>query len=124
MMFAYPINGQTWLICGGRKFDDQEMFNYAMGQLLAMKGCPSKIVHGDARGADAMADAWGHQMALTVVAMPADWEMYGNGAGPMRNQRMLGLKPALVIAFPGGKGTADMVRRAREAGIDVAEIGL
>jgi YspA, cpYpsA-related SLOG family len=122
MMFTYPINEQTWLICGGRDFADQEMFDRAMGDLLAMKGCPAKVVHGDARGADTMADAWGHRMAITVIAMPADWETYGNGAGPMRNQRMLDFKPALVIAFPGGKGTADMVSRARKAGIDVAEI--
>jgi Lhr-like helicase len=31
-------------------------------------------------------------------------------------------KPDLVIAFPGGRGTADMVGRARKAGIRVVEI--
>lgn len=30
-------------------------------------------------------------------------------------------KPDLVVAFPGGAGTADMVSRARRAGIDVLE---
>ena len=33
-------------------------------------------------------------------------------------------KPDLVIAFPGGKGTADMARRAREAGIEVIEVSI
>jgi hypothetical protein len=28
-----------------------------------------------------------------------------------------------VVAFPSGKGTADVVRRARAAGIEVREIG-
>jgi hypothetical protein len=28
-------------------------------------------------------------------------------------------KPDLVIAFPGGRGTADMVARARKAGVPV-----
>jgi hypothetical protein len=38
----------------------------------------------------------------------------------MRNQAMLDYgKPDLVVAFPGGKGTADMVRRARVAGVKV-----
>jgi hypothetical protein len=32
-------------------------------------------------------------------------------------------RPDLVVAFPGGRGTADMVRRARAAGISVIEIG-
>jgi hypothetical protein len=31
-------------------------------------------------------------------------------------------KPALVVAFPGGSGTADMKRRAVAAGVEVIEI--
>jgi UDP-N-acetylmuramoylalanine-D-glutamate ligase len=31
-------------------------------------------------------------------------------------------KPDLVVAAPGGRGTADMVRRARDAGIEVVEV--
>jgi hypothetical protein len=30
--------------------------------------------------------------------------------------------PGLVVAFPGGKGTANMVRLSREAGVEVREI--
>jgi hypothetical protein len=53
----------------------------------------------------------------------ADWDGLGRKAGPIRNQRMLDEgKPDLVIAFPGGRGTADMVRRAREAGVEVVEL--
>lgn len=44
----------------------------------------------------------------------------GKAAGPIRNQRMLDEgKPDLVVAFPGGRGTADMVRRAKAAGVPV-----
>lgn len=31
-------------------------------------------------------------------------------------------KPDVVVAFKGGRGTADMVRRAREAGVKVIEV--
>jgi ABC-type sugar transport system substrate-binding protein len=31
-------------------------------------------------------------------------------------------KPDIVVAFPGGTGTADMVRRARKAGVVVIEV--
>jgi predicted Rossmann-fold nucleotide-binding protein len=34
---------------------------------------------------------------------------------------MLDMKPDGVVAFPGGDGTADMVRRARAAGVKVWE---
>jgi UDP-N-acetylmuramoylalanine-D-glutamate ligase len=30
-------------------------------------------------------------------------------------------KPDLVVAFPGGRGTADMVAKARAAGVEVLE---
>jgi predicted Rossmann-fold nucleotide-binding protein len=30
-------------------------------------------------------------------------------------------KPDLVIAFPGGRGTADMIRQAKEAGVPVRQ---
>ena len=48
-----------------------------------------------------------------------DWKKYGKKAGPLRNQQMLEEgKPDLVVAFPGGNGTADMVRRAKKANIE------
>jgi UDP-N-acetylmuramoylalanine-D-glutamate ligase len=41
----------------------------------------------------------------------------------MRNKWMLtDGKPDLVIAFPGGRGTASMVNLARAAGVPVTEI--
>jgi len=42
-------------------------------------------------------------------------------AGPERNAAMLGLGPDLVVAFPGGSGTAGMVRLAKAAGVEVIE---
>jgi len=35
--------------------------------------------------------------------------------------RMIEWRPDLLAAFVGGKGTADMVRRARAAGVEVIE---
>lgn len=118
-----PMNGQTWLVCGGRDFADQDMFDGAMGDLIRLKGMPERIVHGDASGADTMAARWAARHAVTVHAEPADWATHGRAAGPIRNQEMLDrFKPSLVVAFPGGRGTADMVRRARAAHVDVAEV--
>lgn len=125
MLLAVPMNGQTWLICGGRDFTDRAIFDDAMGDLLGVKGCPRKIIHGAARGADALAAEWGARHALDVAFIAADWASHGKAAGPIRNQKMLEEhKPDFVVVFPGGRGTADMVSRARKAGIDVAEINL
>lgn len=124
-MQAVALNGQTWCICGGRDFKNRDMFDACMGQLINAKGCPSKIIHGNARGADTMAAEWGKQMALDVVPFKADWAAQGVFAGPQRNQQMLDEgKPSLVVAFPGGNGTADMIRRAKKAAVEVAECRL
>lgn len=122
MIDAIPINSQTWLICGGRNFMDWEMFSAAMGDLVRLRGMPEVVIHGAANGADRLASYWADKHALGVRAYPADWKTHGRKAGPIRNQEMIEQKPDFVIAFPGGRGTADMVRRAREAGVDVAEI--
>jgi hypothetical protein len=48
----------------------------------------------------------------------ADWDRYGLAAGPKRNQRMLDeYSPEFGVAFPGGRGTADMIRRLRAASV-------
>lgn len=127
MFQAYIRNGETWLICGGRDFTDMEMFRAAIGDIMTLRGCPDRVIHGAARGADMLADEWARSLALDVTAVPADWERHGKAAGPIRNQEMLAMNPHAVVAFPGGRGTANMVglaKAARAAGveIDVIEI--
>ncbi len=51
---------------------------------------------------------------------PAEWSKYGRRAGPIRNKQMLDVgKPHLVVAFPGGAGTANMVKQAKAAGVPI-----
>lgn len=126
MLDVIPLNGETWLICGGRDFDDRQMFDSAMGDIIRLKGIPSRVVHGACpTGADQMADIWAANHALQIQAVPADWKKHKRAAGPIRNQEMFDRFPIRrVVAFPGGPGTADSVRRARKAGIEVIEIKL
>ena len=115
-MNVIPINGQVWVICGGRDFSDQSMFDNAMSELTQALGIPRAVVHGCASGADQMAAAWGRRLAIDVHGSSPDWKTHGRAGGPIRNQKMLeDFKPDVVIAFPGGSGTADMVRRAHKA---------
>lgn len=115
------------IVVGGRKSDprkvmrwlDQHAYETPMWEGLSIH----TIIHGGAKGADEGADQWGKAKGIPVIVYPADWEVHGKAAGPMRNQAMIDSKPDLVIAFPGGKGTADCVRRAKAAGIRVIEVG-
>ena len=57
--------------------------------------------------------------AVWCETYPAAWDR-GRRAGPERNQRMIEIgEPDGGVAFPGGCGTADMVRKARAAGLVV-----
>lgn len=80
------------------------------------------LVHGDANGADKLCaelwEGWGN----VVEPHPANWKQYGKAAGAMRNQEMIDSGVDLVLALPGGTGTADCVARAKKAGVKVIEV--
>jgi hypothetical protein len=117
------------LACGGRDYTDVDTIVNVLDDLdLDLRDAdgtlyePVTLVHGDARGADRIAARIAAALGWEVEAYPADWNRYGPAAGPLRNQQMLDTGIDLVIAFPGGKGTADMVGRARRAGVRVDEV--
>lgn len=83
----------------------------------------SVVIEGEQTGADALSKRWAEQRGITVCPFPADWNRYGKTAGPLRNGRMLAEgKPDVVIAFPGGFGTWDMVKKAQAAKVRVHRI--
>lgn len=113
------------LVCGGRDYLDYPKVNSVLDDIVQRANDPSEVViiQGGAKGADFLAKVYAYCWGwggLHCVEYPADWKAYGKGAGAIRNQQMLDEgKPDLVVAFPGGSGTADMIRRARKAGVEV-----
>ena len=107
------------LVCGSRLWTDPWLI------LAELRKLPSDvtIIHGGARGADRLGGTMAEGIGLKVIEVPAEWGRYGRSAGPIRNQKMLDMKPDLVLAFHEdrglGKGTAHMVRIARKAGVEV-----
>jgi hypothetical protein len=110
------------LVCGGREYNAYWVLKEELGK-LSLRHKITEIIEGGAKGADALAREWAHRCGIKNTTFTADWLGEGPKAGPLRNQRMLDEgKPDLVVAFPGGKGTADMVKRARKAGVPVREV--
>lgn len=149
------------LVCGGRdygkidprrplehpkKMAERKRLRRVLDELFLDFG-PFVVIHGGARGADALAGAWVADFAGANLPEPrvfeADWNdlshpdavikiakggtnkgrQYDALAGHRRNQKMLDEgKPDLVVAFPGGTGTADMIDRARKANVEIMEI--
>jgi predicted Rossmann-fold nucleotide-binding protein len=85
------------------------------------------LLHGGARGADAAIARAAHQLGWCSLVMPAQWQQHGRAAGPIRNRELLhqaiaravahsspgSMASVLVVAFPGGAGTASLVQQAR-----------
>jgi len=110
------------LVCGGRDYRDDILMVKTLDKIN--HGWPiTKLIHGGANGADELAGVWAKSKAIRVQEFRANWTRYGKAAGPMRNQRMIDEgQPKMVVAFPGGSGTADMISRAEKAGVPVVRI--
>lgn len=110
------------LVCGGRDLQFALWYRRIEKVLDAIGGITA-IIQGGANGADDMAGMYARAHGIPCEMFAADWKLNSKAAGPIRNQRMIDEgKPDLVVAFPGKKGTADMVRRAVAAGVNVMEI--
>jgi len=111
------------LVCGGRDYHDPERLWSVLDALHQREGI-EVLITGGAPGADRLGWRWAVQRRIPRVTIEPDWRKHGKAAGPIRNRRMLweGL-PDLVLAFPGGTGTADMTAQARAKGVEVREIG-
>ena len=120
------------LICGGRDLNRHECFNWLERNLLDYladaTGCWTVIsidciIHGGAKGADEGAKDWAKSEYIKCIEYPADWKKHGRSAGPIRNRKMITEgKPDIILALPGGKGTANMIKQAHDAGLPVIEI--
>ena len=120
------------LVCGGRDLDPTQAFNWlevnAKDEIASCLGIYGTVtidvlIHGGARGADEGAARWGGSEHAKVLCFNADWKAHGKSAGPRRNSRMLlDGKPDVVIALPGGRGTADMINQAEGEGVPVIKV--
>jgi predicted Rossmann-fold nucleotide-binding protein len=130
------------LVCGGRTFGivlpdtppemleteraraegERRLLATALTPYLGDAGLHT-IIHGAAPGADAHAARWAERHGVPALAFPANWKKHKGAAGPIRNRKMLAEgRPDIVIAFKGGRGTANMVDQARAAGVQVVEV--
>lgn len=103
------------IVCGGRDYANEKHIHETLSNLGV-----TFVIEGGASGADKAAAKWAYYNEVPNRCFPADWKAHGRAAGPIRNKQMLEVgKPDVVIAFPGGKGTENMVKQAEKAGVKV-----
>lgn len=105
------------VVCGGRSYADREFLFARLDEIG-----PTSVAHGGADGADGLCGEWAEERGVPCRVYRANWVKHGLSAGPIRNQEMLDAeRPDVVVAFPGGSGTADTVRRATRSGTRVVD---
>ena len=111
------------LVCGGRDNHDEDYVHRTLDRLLAARGPFERVIHGDARGIDRMAGKWARDHGILEWDFLPEWHRVDAHDGLSRNQRMIAAgAPDLVVAFPGGEGTENMIAQAKAADIEVVEV--
>ena len=116
------------LVTGSRDFDDEALVGTALRAAEALvaenRNCSgqedfssARVIHGDYAGADRLAKNLVESGALSDNAPwrswshephPADWNVHGRAAGPIRNLEMIRAGADITIAFP--RHTLDQAR--------------
>lgn len=125
-------------VTGGRNYVDWQFINLTLSKEDEREPI-NVIICGMSPGADSLCATWAHGRGVPIEEYHANWTdlsqadaeirtrkdgtKYDAKAGPRRNQKMIDEgRPTELMAFEGGSGTADMVRRAKKAGIKITEM--
>ena len=113
------------LVTGDRDFTNAKLIGKVLFNLA-----PSILIEGGAKGADTLAGEWADARNIMRITIPANWKLYGRGAGPIRNKEMLSLlmdyhkqgSEVLVVGFHNhieeSAGTSNMLLQAETSGVN------
>lgn len=107
------------IVTGGRDFTDEDYVNQSL-DYVHQRFNITRLIQGGAKGVDTLAQRWAEKNNIEVQTFSADWDTHGKAAGVLRNLDMLTQgNPDYVVSFPGGNGTAHMVKSAIKARVKV-----
>lgn len=115
-------------IVGSRYFNDYKSFEIAIDAIIEICGKPENIVSGGhldkrgnaKRGADTLAYHYSVLNKIPIIEHEAKWDMYGRGAGPIRNKLIVNDSNVLVaFVSHDSVGTKNSIKLAKEKGISV-----
>lgn len=127
------------LVTGSREWTDREAVYKALTKAVKdnSHGWRVILIHGDARGADRLADSVARELGWSIEKHPARWEEHDddcphyhegnttcNTAGIRRNREMVDLGADVCVAFLTGesRGTKHCVSIAERKGIPIIRI--
>jgi len=106
------------VIAGSRGYTNYEQASTYLNACFQRLGLPKEditIISGACRGADSLGERFAVENGIQLIRVPADWRIYGKGAGPKRNRTMVDMCD-YIICFWDGKsaGTESLIEYARQ----------
>lgn len=107
------------IIAGGRDFINYSLLEFEVKKFIVEHNLqlPIEIVSGHARGADTMGERFAHKYKLDLKIFPAEWDKYGNRAGPIRNEEMAKyceLQYAIIFWDGQSSGSKNMIENSKK----------
>lgn len=94
------------VIAGSRTFNHTEPYYMRELEKLVQRfeddyGTITMVVSGGARGPDKLGEMWARSNDVHLAKFPAQWDLHGKAAGPIRNQEMGEFADAAIIMWDG-----------------------
>lgn len=108
------------VIAGSRDFQDYSLLCETVDRHLKNKAGNKTItiISGTANGADQLGERYAKEKGYKLEYYPADWEHYGNAAGPLRNTQMAKAADDVIVFWDGkSAGTKNMMEAAERENV-------
>jgi hypothetical protein len=104
------------IIAGSREINDYEFVKSSVEGSIDYHTV-DLVVSGGCRGVDALGERWAKEHNIPVKIFPAEWGIYGQEAGPLRNSMMADFSDCLLaIPSTSSRGTWDMIKKMQDLG--------
>ena len=99
------------VVAGGRDFSNKDVMFQCLDKYIKN----DTIISGHAPGADSLGEEYAKIHHLPCEIYPAQWDIYGKSAGPIRNELMAKIADKVILFWDGkSRGTYNMYLMAKK----------
>ena len=111
------------IVAGSRSISDYDLVKKAIDSLVNEGLVVTAIIEGTAKGVDRLASRYAIEHGIENIRVPAEWKLYHQGAGVIRNKKMAEMGDILLAFWDGtSRGTNNMIKTANTKGLPVRVI--
>lgn len=103
------------IIAGSRTYNNYPAFEDKMEFYTGHITEEVELFCGEAKGPDSMGKMYALERGWKIRSFPAEWDLYGKSAGPIRNKEMAEQATHCICFWDGqSRGTKNMIELAKQ----------